>query len=72
MVPPDALDGEHLDVHLVSRSEFVDEDVLLRGSRVGQPRGLVTTWLPHQVLARGHVAVVVLSRLTTLTTLNLQ
>ena len=51
----------------MARSEFVDKNIILSRTRVGEPLGLVTTWLPREMFC-GHVTVDILTRLTALAT----
>ena len=65
------LDCKHFNVHLVTRSEFVDQNIVFSWTWTGEPRALTPTWLPDQVSC-GHVTVLVFSSLPSLLTANIE
>ena len=71
VVSPHSLDSKQFDVHLMTRPEFVDKNVILSGAWVGQPRGLVSARIPLKVFCC-HMAVFVFSRLTSFAAANIQ
>lgn len=65
MISPYSLDCKQFDVHLMSRPQFVDENVILGWTWVGQPRLLFTARFPFKVFGC-NMTVIEFTRLTSL------